>query len=772
MLRDLTDAPTDATALPEWPTRLIDREADRERLRALLRDRGARLVVVTGPGGVGKTRLAVAVAEELRDRYRHGVRFLPLAAIPDRVDLDATIARYLGLRDTDAAGHRDLICRFLQTRELLLVLDGADHVPEAIELLTEIQARCPGIVMLVTSRVAFGVYGEITHQVYPLAHRVESLLPKLPPDRLVASDAVQLFRDRARMVAPDFEVTAEAAGTIAAICEHLGGLPLAIELTAPRVARESPAALLDELVHSPAFAPPGAVMDATIRRSYDRLPPDGQRVFRSLCIMCGRWTIDDVLPIMPPGVDELKAIAHLDALVDSSLITGRRHADEDHRFTVNPVLRQFGRARLAETGESRAVADRHAARMVALAEEAAPELTGPRQGEWLARLDALYDDMGDAHAHLLDHDQPVEALRLATALWRYAYTHGHYREGRAMIEAALPRVSHHDALRARALNGVGLLSNLLRDADAARAAHRRALELAEAHDLGPEIAMARIGLADVEVSFTQDLAAALHHLDHAAAAYERARDVRGVALVLTNRGNIVWMRGQLDRAFAAHEEARVLYAQVRDTRGMAWSDTNTGRIAARQHRYDEAVPRLRAALDGYVEIGDAYGITEVLEALAGVAAGTDELETASVLAGAATSMRVALGAPLKQPDLEEFQATLAAARQSPRHEEAYARGTRLTPEEAVAIARAVPVPETTAASPGGAEHARTRYGITPREYEVLRLLGEGLTDQQIADRLNISVRTAQTYTSALLRKLDVPTRTLAARAARQAGLIP
>jgi non-specific serine/threonine protein kinase len=761
------DAPGGApdTGMPAYRTSLVGRDADRDALRHLLVDRGQRLIVITGPGGVGKTRLAVQAATDLAGYFRHGTRFLPLAPVAAGADLDATFARLLGLQDIQHRSYRDAIADHLETRAMLLVVDNAEHVPEVGGLLTFIHARCSAVAMLVTSRRTLDIYGEVVHEALPLVHR--------PTGGARHGDAAELLRERVRAVAPDFEITAANATDIGAICDLLGGLPLAIELTAPRLAQQAPATLRAEIGGLGAPSRAEAAMQATVRLSYDRLAPREQRVFRALGIMCGRWMIDDVLKILPPDIAEADAIDDLDELVRRSMLTSDASGAEV-RFGVNPVLRHFGRRLLAELGEDRAAADRHAERLVALVEEAEPELTGPDQPWWLARLASLHDDLRAAHAHLLAHDRRVDALRLAAALWRYAYTRGHYREVRAMIEVALAGIDDRDALRARAHNGIGLLSIMLRDHDRASGAHQRALALATPLGLDREIAIARIGLADIAATVGNDTGSALEHLRHAAEAYERLDDARGIASVLTNRGYIEWQLGQLDAAFATHEEAGMLYQRTRDTRGIAWSSTNTGRIAAQQGRYHEAVRRLLGGVESYAKVGDAAGIAEILEALAAVAIGTGDLAHASTLLGAAAATRAGIGSTLSGIDLEHRDATLAAARRGASHEVAWERGARLDLDGAIALARAFPRP----ASPRAPEPAdlrrlaRERFGITTREHEVLGLLREGITDQELADRLGLSVRTVHTHTASLMRKLDVNSRIAAVRAAHRAGILP
>ncbi|MDQ4044984.1 MAG: LuxR C-terminal-related transcriptional regulator [Chloroflexota bacterium] len=768
------------SSLPRYVTRMIGRDADCARLRQLLLDQRHRVVVLTGIGGIGKTRLAVEVASRLEDEWRHGARFLSFAAVPRNTDLDAAFAWHLGLGDTQGQGYRESIRQHLQRHEQLLVVDNIEHLPELADLLIYIHQACAGISMLVTSRSELQVYGEVIHQLDPLPVFTQAaVLPRIQLGTTRESPAVRLLVDRARAIDSGFDLTDSAVPAVVGICDMLGGIPLALELIAPRLVASDPEALLSELRDTFDQAPgrareplePAVTVQQTMRLSYDQLDERQQRVFRVLSIMYGQWSVDDVLPLLTPEFDELEALEMIEALVAKSLIFSPPCPAGEVRFTINPVLQHFGRSMLIAGGEHQAVADRHARRMVALAEEAEPELTGPNQQGWLTRLDALYDDFRHAHEHLRENDRRVDALRLATALWRYAYTRGHYRQPRGWIETSLGEISDHDALRAKALNGVGFLANVIGDSDGARGAHQRALELAQPLDLYREIATSRIGLADVAVTLENDTEAALHHLELAADAYQHLGEPRGEAGVLTNRGNIEWLTGDLDGAYATHEQARVLYEQASDIRGMAWSDTNTGRIAQQQGRYRSAVSRLLMALEGYLTIGDVRGIAEVLEALTGIAGVLGDTERASMLAGAAVHLRSAYDLPLKSPDLEEFQEALQAIEGAPEHERAFSRGKELDPTEVVALARSVRVPEIDEEPPDLRKIAHRRFGITPREHEVLTLMGEGLTDPQIAERLGLSRRTVQTYVSSILRKTKVVSRVMAVRTAHETGIL-
>jgi predicted ATPase/DNA-binding CsgD family transcriptional regulator len=772
-----------ADTMPAYLTPLIGRDDDQASVRASLIERGHRMVVITGSGGIGKTRLAVEIAGDLQDHYLHGARFLSLASVPPQADLDAAFAWHLGLRDVQHQSYRESIRQHLQFREQLLVVDNVEHLPDIAELLLFIQRTALAVSLIVTSRTPLGLYGEVVHRLEPLQVRpASSLLPGAAPWAPGESPAVLLFTERVRSVVPDFTVTPENVGDVVAICDHLGGIPLALEIIAPRLGTNSPASLLADLQQNvDAAATPETQaaqgpmsMRDIMRLSYEQLDDNEQLAFRSLSVMRGHWTIDDVLPILTPDIDEMDAITSIDSLVTRSLLYSPSGRDDDVRFAINPVLRQFGRTMLEQYGALEEIAERHAARMIALSQQAEPHLTGSHQREWLARIDALHEDFHYAHRHLRARGRATDALMLSTGLWRYAYIRGHYREVRRWIESSLDDVPDHEELKSRALNGVGLLAAVTGDIEGSRAAHVSALELASQAGIDREIALSRIGLAGVEAVSGGDPQVALRHLEIAAATYERLQDPRGLAGVLTNQGNIQWEAGDLDRAYTTHEEARVLYAQASDARGVAWSDTNTGRIAAQQRRYHDAVPRLLAALDGYIEIRDAHGLTEILEALAGVASGLGDLETAALLAGSAITMREALGSPLQSPDLEEFEHTLTAIREWPEHPDALARGAELSPEEAIEIARSIGTPDAPLRSDGPDTRtiAHERYGITPREYQVLLLLGEGLTDHEIGERLQLSRRTVQTYSMSIAQKLGATTRVSVVRAAHQAGILP
>ena len=771
--------------MPSYLTPIIGRDEERARVAVLFTEAHNRMVVITGSGGVGKTRLAVQVANDLQRTFRHGTRFLSFSSVPANADLDAAFAWQLGLRDTPHQSHRESIQQRLQLRESLLVIDNVEHLPDIADLLTFILAGCPSISQLVTSRAELGLYGEVVFPLQPLTVQPRrNRNAPADPELVRQNPAVRLFVERIRATQPDFEVTSANADDVLAICEHLGGVPLALELTASQMAGQTPGDILDTLTSSIAARPHPyshllrhrVSLHDTIRSSYDLLDPPEQQAFRSLSIMRGHWTIEDVLPLLTADMPEPEAISVFERLSSRSLLQPHMNGDGELRFVINPILRRFGEEMIAAAGEESLVADRHARRLSQIATEAEPHLTGAEQTQWLARLGALHEDFRMAHRRLMKQGNAIDALRMSTALWRYAYTRGQYQDVRGWIEEALPAVEQHDELRSRALNGAGLLANVSGDLEEAQHAHERALALASRMGQHREIAVGRIGLADVAVSAHDDIDAALRHLDIAREAYEHLGDARGIASVLTNQGNIEWQMQELAAAFSTHEQARVLYAQAGDTRGVAWSDTNTGRIAALQGRHDEAIPRLHAAMESYIAVGDSSGLAEIFEALAKVALSLGDAMTASSLAGAATALRESIDSSLKSPDLESFNALLDALEDVLEHDHpnVFEEGRRLSPEAAIALARSVeaPAPPVSAEAPDHARRAREMFGITPREHEVLLLVCEGLSDQVIADRLEVSLRTIHTHINQLLAKLEESSRLGIIRAAHDAKIVP
>ncbi|NTU82051.1 MAG: AAA family ATPase, partial [Chloroflexales bacterium] len=486
--------------LPRVASSFVGRERERSAVADLLGQ--GRLLPLTGPGGAGKTRLALEVAGEVAGRFADGVALVALANIRRADGVLPAIVQALGLRDQGARGSYENLVQHLRQRATLLVLDNFEHLAAAAPQIAALLAETEGLRLLVTSRAALRISGEQEFPVAPLA---------LPPEGARADDApaVRLFVDRARAVRPDFVLSAENAATVAAICRCLDGLPLAIELAAARTRMLPPAALLARMDRRLALLTGGprdlparhqTLRDA-IGWSYDLLTPGEQRLFRRLATFAGSFTLEAVEAVCADE-PERPTFDPLAALADESLIAPAGDEDEP-RFSMLETIREYAADLLAASGEGPALRQRHAIYYVELAERAARGLAGGNPRAWLARLDAEQGNLWAALATLMDPttgDDPEPALRLTTALARYWWGRGQLREGYGWLQAAIARSAGglpiaqlraplgdraaHERLRSRLALRVDVLisaGEFVRDLDgpiAAAAFHESALGLA------------------------------------------------------------------------------------------------------------------------------------------------------------------------------------------------------------------------------------------------------------------------------------------------------
>ncbi len=650
-----TTPPPPTLPLPLFLTPLIGREHEEAAVTHLLRHGGARLLTLIGPGGAGKTRLALAAAAALHDAYADGVYFVDLAPLRDPLLVPSTIAPALGVYAVGGQSVREALAEHLQERQLLLVLDNFEQVVEAAPWVAELVAACPALGVLVTSRMALRVRAEQRFRVPLLA--VPAADRSLSLDDLSGYAAVRLFVARAQAMRPDFAITEANAAAVAAICRRLDGLPLALELAAARIALLPPEALLARLERRLGVLKGGArdlparqqALRATIDWSFDLLAADEQRLFARLGVFAGGATLDAIAAVCAPG-DELDVLAGVESLLEKSLLRSDDAGEAEPRFGMLDMLHEYAVERLEAEGEAAQVRRSHALYYLALAERAEPELTGPQQAAWLWRLEREHDNLRAALEWSLRDEAAAPAsergelaLRLSGRLWRFWWMHGHMSEGRRWLEAALAHNKDGGAEdRARALNGAGILTEMQNDFDRALALHEEGLAVARASGSKRDVANALNSLGNV-ASSQGDYARARTLHEEALALRRAVGDRRGVSVSLNNLGEAAERGGDLDRAAALYAESMALDQELGDRLSLAISLNNQGNVARRRGEAERSWALQLQSLTLCRELGDRRGIGHALEGLGQVAVVRQEWDVAARLLGAAAAVWDATG---------------------------------------------------------------------------------------------------------------------------------
>lgn len=582
--------------LPAQPNLFVGRERERVSIRDLLRRPDVRLVTLTGPGGIGKTRLALAVAEDLLGDFKHGVWFVDLAPITSPELLVPRLAQALGVTESGSRPLVESLHAHLCTRQLLILLDNLEQVIEVAPQVARLLAAAPGLTLLATSRVPLHVSAEHERAVSPLALPGPQATTDL--GRLAQFETVRLFVERAGAASASFTLTPESAPAVAEICRRLDGLPLAIELAAARIKGISPDALLGQLRNRLAVLTDGPrdlparqrTLRDTIAWSFNLLGPREQEIFIHMAVFAGSWTPAAATAVVGQRSEVLADGGYADiegvllALTDNGLLRRIEMQGETPRFTMLETVREYALEQLTGSGAAVAAQRRHTHYYVALAEEARRWLTGPKRMRWLERLDAEYDNLREVLARSAAHaDEGETLLRMGAALWWYWHFRGKVSEGRAWLQEALGRLGNGSpsVVLQWIRCGTGVLAWAQGDQAAAEEQLRTSVagwrELADQRGLAYALTFQGFSL-----QYQFDLAGARKAQDEGVAIFRHGQDRWGLAMALAYLADLCYFEHDLVQARELFQESIGLARELEDGWNLAWALSGLGFIA-----YDE-----------------------------------------------------------------------------------------------------------------------------------------------------------------------------------------
>lgn len=799
-------------------TSLVGREDEIARVCAALLG-GRRLVTLTGPGGVGKTRIAVEAARRLLDDFGDGVWLIDMAPLTSGEMVPATVASVLRLREALPGDEIGAIGRHMEEKAVLLVLDNCEHVRAACGgFAATLLALAPDLRVLATSREALAVTGEEVQAVAPLG--LPPLDEPTSPEALETYPALKLLSERAGLVRTGFAITGANADTVVSICRRLDALPLAIELAASRFSSMTPNEVLARITDrfpalgrsDPSRAHRQETLQALIEWSSQLLDSQQRTLFQRLSVFAGGWDVAAAAAVCgSPGELEGEVADCLSELVEKSLVVFEDNEGVG-RYRYLDTIRAYARERLTESGESEEIEQRHREWCLQLATAADANVRGPDQVLWLSRLAIEVPNLRAALASCLQSDVAT-GLALGGRLFRFWWLHGLLAEGRRWLDEFLRASSAPDEARALVLFGAGILAHGQADYPAALRSFTEALgtyqalgnELGEADSLtglanvawrqGDPAAAAglhRQGLAICRAAGDNNrMAASLNNLglalvdagdyDSARAAYEESLEIRqrigdeiGALTALHNLGIVFAHAGEPSRALEIQGAIIETARRLGDKRAVVSALLEVGRLSLDAGSAADAARAYGEALELSEEIDDQVRTIQAVEGLGMVAVDARQWELAGVLTGAAATRRTRLGAPMTPADLDFTGKRMEALRKAlgeRRMTEAQRQGTGMARLDGI-VGRLLDALESEAQGKPGAraEPGGQVSGITPREAEILGLVALGLTNQEIAERLVVSVRTVETHLGNVYGKIGVRGRAEAAAFAVRAGL--
>jgi predicted ATPase/DNA-binding CsgD family transcriptional regulator len=811
--------------LPALRSSFVGREREMEEVERELAI--TRLLTLTGVGGSGKTRLALEVARDLIEAYPNGVWLVELAPLFEAALVPKAVAEALEVTERPVDPLVDTLAEVLRDRQLLLLLDNCEHLLEATARLADVLLdSCPHLRIMATSREALGIEGEVRWLVPPLSVPEPQGTPS--SEELEGYESVRLFVERARGRDPSFSLSPKNALAVTEICRMLEGIPLAIELAAARVGTLSIEQISERLTNSVKLLTGGSktqmLKQRTLRGaldwSYELLSEEEKKVFGRLSVFAGGWTLEASEAVgSGEDIEEGEVLDLLSGLVEKSLVVASGSDEGGVRYRLLEPVRQYAREKLEESGETQAAKRAHAGYFLALAEEAEPELFGPRDVEWLERLEEEHDNMRATLSWALEEAQAELGLRLAGALLPFWEAHGHYSEGRRWLEEALIREGRTPGVvRAKALNAVGRIAIAQSDTHRAEVAAQEGIELSTEAEIGSSLAASfrrvlgfaagwrgdyeqakelaeeslklsrqahdKVGIADAllelagDLSYLGDRERGKEHYEEGIALCREVGYVSGLGRGLLSLGYFLLLEGDYERGAALNEEAVALFRE-RGYRGhLEYAVVHLGWAALLRGDSERARSYFEESLTLCKELGERLTASDSLEGLACVLASEGAAEQATRLFGATLALREAIGYQntleedaWREPYVAEARSLLGEAS----WEEALAQGHAMGLEEAIEYALPAEKPSattssTTTAQPSTSSLPENPAGLTSREVEVLGLVAVGMTNAQTAKELFVSPRTVETHLTSIYHKLGVSSRAAATRFALEHGL--
>jgi predicted ATPase/DNA-binding SARP family transcriptional activator/DNA-binding CsgD family transcriptional regulator len=816
--------------LPIPTTSLVDREREMAEVKRELAM--TRLLTLTGPGGSGKTRLALEVGSDLIGAYPDGVWLVDLARLSEPGLVVQEVAGVLDAQERSGEPPLDTLIDELRSKQVLIILDNCEHLLDGVAHLVDILLRsCPNLRFLATSREALGVPGEISYPVLPLSLPDPGGLTTV--EELESYGAARLFVERALYRSAAFALTPENAGAVAEICRQLEGIPLAIELAAARVGVLAVEQISERLSAALKILTGGGrtltsrqrTLRGSLDWSYALLGAPEKRLLARLSVFAGGWTLEAAEVVCSGGdVDRDEVLDLLGDLVGKSLVVARTGANGAMRYRMLEIIRQYAAEKLAENGEAEETHGRHAAFFLALAEEARPELAGSQQGLWVERLEREQDNLRAALSWVIGREEGELGLRFGGALWRFWFNRGHLSEGTGWMGRVLAGGGPGATpIRVNALEGMGWLLQFQGELDRAETTYEEMLRLSR--ELG-DMENAATGLNSLGIlavrrgdngrarMLLEENLAVLRELEEASvttilkrfyvfnllgilaineeedhakgetlwkeslALARSAGDTTLVRQTLVNLGHAALMQRAYERARAYCEAALTLARELGSAEGVENPTVflNLGLASLGQREHERAAASFEESLAMSQKMRQTPSAIESLEGMAGLAGATIKDARAAILWGAAETAREVTGLALSSGEWALHEPYLAAARSRLGEavwEEAVDEGRAMSLEEAAVYALEGETGGAGAAVPEGkpSAHDEPAGNLTRREEEVAVLVARGLTNRQISTELSISERTAGNHVARILRKLGLDSRTQIATWSAGHGLL-